>query len=137
MAKTLQQILGYENLCGVITDPKAAVPDDILPPSFFNYAAAKKAEGNTGKYLRIEGTRQTARLVEYGAASVRRKLKGVSEMPIVLMHSHEHIVHDVNTLNDLRAMDSPALQERGVQEIDRQTVAFRKLFDLLRINAVF
>lgn len=137
MAKTLQQILGYENLCGIISDPKAAIPDDILPPSFFNFAGSVKTEGNTGKYTKVDGTRQVARLVQYGSASVRRKLKGVSEKPIVLMHSHEHIMHDVNTLNALRAMDSPALQERGVQEIDRQTVAFRKYFDMLRLNAVF
>ena len=137
MSKTIEQILGFENLTGLITDPLGGVPGDLIPAGFTNTAGARQVAGNTAKYTKVDGTRETARLVQYGGPSVKRGLKNVSEVPVVLMHTHEHINHEMSTLTALRNYDNPQLQARGQVEVDRQTAGFRSLFNNLRMSAIF
>lgn len=137
MAKTLQQILGFENLTGLIQDPRGGVPADLIPAGFMEVRQAKQVAGNTSKYIRVDGSRHTARLVQYGSASVKRQLRGTSEVPTVLMHTYEHINHEMHTLTALRQVDNPQLQARGQQEVDRQTAEFRRTLNNLRVSSVF
>jgi len=88
MAKTLQQILGYENLTGVVEDPKGGIPERVLPPGFTSIR--RSCEGNTAKWLAFKGTRKTSRLLQYGAASRRRDMAGIIERTAVMIHSFEH-----------------------------------------------
>lgn len=135
MAKTLQQILGARNLVGVIQGIKGGVPTDILPASFMRIT--RRVEGDHCTYTKIEGTRKTARMVLYGSPSRNRNLKGVSEVPIKLIHTAEHIIHKPVTLLNLKNMDNENKQKLGRMEITRQSREFRQLFDNLRMAAVF
>ena len=137
MSKTLEQILGFENLTGLIQDPRGGVPAELIPPGFTNTAGAQQVAGDSAKYTKVAGTRQTARLVQYGSPSVKRGLKNVSEVPVKLMHTHEHINHEMRVLTALRQYDNPQLQMRGQQEVDRQTAGFRMLFNNLRASTIF
>lgn len=135
MAKNIRQILGSKNLTGVIQGIKGGVPADILPPAFLR--RTRTIEGNTCTYRKVEGTRQTARMVQYGSASVRRSQKGVSELPVTLIHSFENQIHDPNVLLNLTQIGSESKQRLGRDEIARQTRSFRVLFDNLRVSSVY
>src|SRR5689334_2482857 len=110
MSKSIQQILGYQSLCGIIQNPKGGIPANVLPPEFFSIT--KPVVGNTGTYTRVQGNRQVATIVAYGSPSQRRELKGISEIPVVLLHSHEHHYHPVEILNALRNYDNPTVKQQ-------------------------
>lgn len=133
MAKTLEQILGAKNLTGVITAVKGGVPE-VMPPAFFR--PTRTVEGNKCTYRKVEGTRQTARLVQWGAPSVNRGLKGVSEVPVTLLHSKEHIFHDPYVLMNLQNYANESKQKLGQAEIARQTGEFKRLFTNLRVSTI-
>jgi len=135
MAKSLQQIIGYKNLTGIITSKPGGVPTAQLPPAFTSFT--KPVEGDSGEYTKVEGNRRTARLVHYGAPSMRRELKGVSTVKVGLMHTFEHIVHNSAVLNQLRQFDNPAVQRRGEAVVAIETANFIRLFSNLRISAIY
>ena len=135
MAKTLQEVLGFENLTGVITDPKGGVPDDIIPPEFMSIT--KGIEGDTATYTKVAGNRQTARLVHKGNPSVRTKLAGVSEIPVKLMNTFEHQFHKADTLIQLRNFENESIQQKGMAEVARQVALFRQRFNNLRMSTIY
>ena len=128
---SLESVLGAETFLGIINTVKNGTPSDIVDPGF--YTVHEVAElGNTGTYTKVEGTRQTARAVRYGSPSKRREQDNVTEVPVTLIHTFEHIVHKPIVLRRLRMFDSPQQQARGTKEIDRQTKTFLQLFINLR-----
>ena len=132
MAKTLQQIIGAENLVGVIQGIKPGVPS-VLPEAMLR--PTDRVNGNIGTYLKVEGTRKTARLVYYGGPSVGRKMKGVTEVGVALMHFLENNMHKPTTLMNLKAIGSEIRQKMGRDEIARQTGSFKQLFVNARTSA--
>jgi hypothetical protein len=135
MAKQVEQILSADNLTGRINKIVGGVPDNILPPGFFTVSAT--CEGNQTSYTKVDGTRQTARAVMFGAASVQRALQGISEARVTLLHTFEHIHHPAATLLNLRNEDNPGKQKLGRQSIARQVKTFGEYFRNLRISAVY
>jgi hypothetical protein len=134
---TLQNILGAKRLNGLIQSVMGGVPE-VLPPGF--WASPSNTEtvvGNRGEYLRVEGTRQTAQLVHYGSPSKRRSMKGVSEVPITLLHTLESIQVKPTALTQLMAEGNEALQNMGAASIAREVGNFGQLFKNLRISAVY
>lgn len=133
MAKTLEQILGYVYLTGLVEDIKTGIPK-VLPEAFWN------VKGETlydqGRYTRYSGTRRTARRVEYGSPAHRRKLSDIGSFDVKLLHLYEHIELDVKTYQSLRAYTDYAVQNMGQQEVDRQALQFRTLFDNTRLSSV-
>ena len=134
MAKSIQQILGYEAMLGVVNEIKSGVPD-VIPPAFLT--PKRTVEGNRGQYVKVEGTRQTARAALYGSPSQRREQDGVSTQAVTLIHAFEHHFHLPNVLADIKSTDSPERQQRGEQEIDRQTGLFFRRFGNLRLSAFY
>jgi hypothetical protein len=142
MAKTLQQIIGGDNLCGVIEGVKPGLSTDLLPPEFFNLT--KTVDGDTGKYTKVNGNRKTARLVQYGSPAKNRELTGLTEVPVKLMHSLESVFHHPSVLMNLLSVEGAVLangmtakQKLGADEIARQTRDFAQLFQNLRTAAIF
>lgn len=127
--KTIQQLLSAMNMIGTIQGIRSGIPNPF-PPEFFSMT--RTVTGDYGTYTLIEGTRETARMVQYGAPSVRRALKGVKVVPVKLIHSFEHQFHDPMVLQNLLRYDRPEVQQLGSMEIARQTAEFRQLFDNLR-----
>lgn len=134
MATTIREILSGANLIGVIQKTKSGIPEGLLPPAFL--ATRKTTLGNAGHYIRVDGNRQTARLVTYGSPSVRREQKGVSRIPVNLLHTFEHQMHEPIVLQHLLSVNGGE-QQLGRDEIARQVGAFRKLFDNLRLAAIY
>lgn len=133
--KTLREILGARNLCGVIEEVKGGLAEDILPPSFLR--STRTVEGDHCTYRKVQGTRKTARLVHYGSPSQKRNLSGISEQAVKLVHAFEHIHHNPTTLMSLQQMESETKQKLGMQEVSRQTKEFKQLFLNLRVASVF
>jgi hypothetical protein len=133
MPKTLHQILGGRNLCGVIERIKPGIPMDILPAGFSR--VTRTIKGHVGTYFKVTGTRKTAKLATYGSPSKTRELTGVEEMPITLFHTIENISHKAATLMNLKSLNDQE-QRLGEAEIARQTAEFKQLFTNLRMAAV-
>lgn len=133
MAKTLHQILGSETLTGVIQTVKPGVPK-AMPDPF--YAVNRRIEGDQGTYTRVNGHRQTARLVARGSKARVRDRKGIAEVPVKLATMFEQMTHEAAVLHNLRNYENEARQRLGVAEISRHTRDFRGYFENLRISMV-
>ena len=133
MSKTIEDVLSAPNLIGVIQNTKTGLLD-VLPPGL--NTPGKVILGDQGTYTRVDGVRKTARLAQYGAPSRRRNLTGVSEIPVRLIHTAEHIVHNPIVLQNLLSVEG-SRQQLGRMEIARQTRDFRILFDNLRLAAIY
>jgi hypothetical protein len=133
-SKSIEQILNYKTLLGVINDPQGGVPTDLLPSALFGFT--RRVEGVTGSYTRIKSTRRSATVVPYGSPSVRVNQQDVSEIPVRLLHTNEHIMHHATVLAQLRNFDNYEMQNLGSQLVAYQTAEFRRRFDNLRTNVV-
>lgn len=130
---TIQELLAAQNMLGVIQSIKSGIQNPFDPALM---ALTRPCTGDSGTYTKLEGTRQTARAVAYGAPSVRRELKGLAVTPVKLIHSFEHQFHEPVVLQNLLQFDRPEVQRLGEQEVARQTGIFRTLFDNLRVASL-
>lgn len=133
MSQTLDQIIGGQNLTGVIQGTTTGVPN-VFPAGF--YQVEKTVDGDTGEYVRVEGTRATARIAAYGSPSQQREMKNISKVPVKLIHTIESIYFRPSVLVNLTEYNSPGKQQLGIVEVTRQTREFRRLFDNLRVAAL-
>jgi hypothetical protein len=74
MAVNIETILASRNLIGMIQSVMSGVPADLMPPAF--YKPSRTCEGNRGTYFKVKGTRQTARIVQYGGPSKAASWRG-------------------------------------------------------------
>lgn len=132
MAKSLEQVLGYVYLSGLIEDVKTGIPD-VLPPAFWSTRSTTTKD--QGRYTRYGGTRRTARRAEYGASSRRRDLSPVGVFDVKLLHLFEHIQLNMVDYRSLRDYTNYGPQHQGVQELARQALQFKTLFDNARVAA--
>lgn len=133
MANNLQSILGYVTLTGMIEKIRSGVPNPF-PPAFFK--EGKRCIGDAGRYTEVTGTRQTARVVAYGAPALARGLRNVASRDVKLLHTLEKQPLDPITLQMLRNYDNYNEMQLGKQELARQTKEFAQLGQNLRITAV-
>jgi hypothetical protein len=134
VARALEQILGYVYLTGLIEAIKTGIPD-LLPPAFYN--TKSQTVKDQGLYTRTEGRRTLARRVEYGAPAVERELQTIGTLPVKLVHQFEFINLKVTDYMSLRNYTDYNQQNLGLQEIDRQAVQFRTLFDNSEKAAIY
>lgn len=138
MTKAIEQVLGADNLSGLIQGVVSGVPDDLLPAGFMPGGGnVRQVDGAAATYHKVEGTRQTARLVHYGAPSVKRSLQGITEVPVKLIHTFEHQHHTPATMMNLMEEGNQAKQRMGAQTVARQVGEFGRLFQNLRISSVY
>ena len=129
---TLEEILKFQNMLGTIQAVKSGVPNPFDPALLMT---TTPVEGDYGEYRKVEGNRALAQRVAYGAPSKKVTQKDVSEVPVKLIHSFEHIDHKMAVLNNLMS-DSGERQALGEQEIGRQAQEFKARYMNLRITAV-
>ena len=134
MAKSLEKILDWKQLTGVIQDTRGGVPSEWLPPAFLTMT--KPVASDSASYTKISSSRKTARLVHRGSPSKARSLSGVSEVPVKLAHFFEHVIHRSELYAALRNYDRPDIQAQGQAEIDRKTREFKQIFDNTRLSMI-
>ena len=132
MAKAIEALLHVDNFLRTIIKVTAGIPDGILPPRLFK--PTDKTLGNTGFYYKVEGTRQVAQQVAYGAPSRSMVGKGVSKVPVTLMHAFENFPHDPNLIAILKSIDG-ATQKRGAEIVGRKIAELTTRFQNLRLAA--
>jgi hypothetical protein len=133
MAKSLEEVLGYLPLTGVIQAIKTGIPS-ALPEAFWRIK--KQVPGVSGRYTMVKGTRTVAPINAYGSPALRAPQKGIEVKDVKLLHAFGEIVFDPLVLQTLRNYDNYEMQNLGVQEVDRQQQEFRVRFDNLRVAAV-
>ena len=133
MSKAIQDLLGYQKLCGVIQASTTGIPQ-VLPPAF--RPAPEKTFGDSGRYMQVTGTRATARLAAYGSPAKLRELKNIAKRDVKLMHAFELIQLDPMMYQSLHSYTSYDQARYPVeQEVNRQLREFRKYFENLRTAA--
>lgn len=126
---TLQDILGYVSLLKTVEEVRTGIPD-VLPKEF--ESTTEDVLGDSGRYVSTLGTRQTAKVVEYGAPALDRKLMDIGDRPVKLLHSYEQINLKPLVLQQLRNYENYDVQRMGMQEVGRQTKQFVYKFTNLR-----
>lgn len=134
MAYSLEQLLSYPYLTGIIEAVKTGVPD-VLPEGF--QAKGKQVMGNAGRYTQVSGTRNTAKRTEYGSPSVNRALSALSERDVKLHHGKENIVLNPLLYQTLRNYTDLNQQNMGRDEVERQLKQFKAVFDNARLSMVY
>ncbi|RLC38155.1 hypothetical protein DRH27_02955 [Candidatus Falkowbacteria bacterium] len=132
--KTIEQILHYKNIMGVVDAIKGGLPTDIVPARMLQ--PTKRVPGNKGTYYKRTSTRKVARTVKYGAPSTLRSMEGIADVPVNLFHSYEHINHDPNLLPMLKSLDG-GTQKLGAEIVAKEAADFTQLFHNLRLAAWF
>lgn len=132
MAKSLEQVLGYVALTGLIQRIKSGIPNP-LPEKFMTMT--KDVIGDSGRYTQVTGQRKVARSVRYGAAALNRTLKDVAYRDAKLVHGFEQQNLPPLILQRLRQYDNYDLQRMGMLEVARQTKEFVQLFINKRVAA--
>src|SRR5574343_62992 len=92
MSKMLAQLLAPDNLIGAVQTVVNGIPEDILPPAFFN--VTERFSGNQGRYIKTAGTQQAATVVNYGSPAAMRKKWGLGSVPVTPLHTFESITFD-------------------------------------------
>lgn len=130
---TYQQILGGENLTGLVQGIKtglvAKVPEPFMVPT-------RNVEGDTATYRRVNGNRRLARLCHFGSPAKRRGLVGIDEVPVKLIHSFESQGLPESVMSNLVQAATNQADAMGRQEVARQTAEFKRYFTNLRLAAV-
>ena len=129
----LGQILGSENLIGVIKRIASGLPNPF-PPAFFTLT--EDVVKDYAKVRTTTGQRKAAKSSPYGSPAIKAEKAGADERTVKLVHSFEYQQHGVDTLINLNQMDNPVLQDRGKKEVARQTFEFAQRFQNARISMV-
>jgi hypothetical protein len=126
---SLEQILYFRNLTGVIESIKAGIPCP-LPDAMLK--SHKQVSGNRAEYFKITGTRQVARIVQYGSPAQRQGLREVDSVPITLMHSFEDMAWPLSLMIALTQMSELKKDAKGTEQAEYQSRNFKKRFVNLR-----
>lgn len=134
MAYGLNEILNYVPLTKSVEGVKTGVTD-VLPDAFFNIT--ENVPGNKAKYIVYQGTRQTARILEFGAPPRQSHKKDIDEQSITLLHSSEELQFKDELLTILRMWDKYDHQHMWAKEqIALHGANHRQRFDNLRKTVV-
>ena len=128
MAKSLQELLGYTTLTGLIQATVPGVPD-VLPPSFDSFS--KNVLMDRGEYTKRTGNRGVARRQKFGAPPVKRNLRDISTQGVILAHFIEEQEYNAQQLMTLRKYDSYE-QDQQYEEVRSQVAYFNDYFDNLQ-----
>lgn len=133
MAQTLEQILGYQFLCGTIEAIKTPIMD-VLPAQF--NTVKESTLDDSGRYTVVKASRLTTRRTAYGSASHKRSLFPIGSRDVKLYHSFEHIDFDTKTMRNLRKVNDYQIQKQGIDEVARQAALFKRLFENTRLQMI-
>lgn len=117
---SLKDVLGAPQLCGSFETVKTGIPD-VYPPEYYN--VDNNVEGDKGSYFQVQGQRQLAEIASYGSSSTTTQMKGVTEVPVILLHVVKNLTLPMTKFMGLIRKDSAGsnllIDEKGVQEISR------------------
>jgi len=135
MAKTLEQILGFETLTRTITDPAGGVPTIDLPAGFFTLTTP--VAGRNSSYKKVRSTRAVSQLTDYDGSSKEVDTPAEGETLVTLLHSKESIRHQAVLLQQLTGAQNPARQQKAIETVARRTAEFRRRFQNHRLASVY
>lgn len=129
---TLEQILGFRNLSGVVQAIKSGVPNPFEGTGFMN--PGRQFSGNKAEYYKITGTRRTARIVQYGSPAQRRELREIDLIPVTMAHTLESQQWPMAMMVALTHMTDLGHDAKAEQQAEYQSREFKRLFSNTRIT---
>lgn len=133
MAKSLEELLGYHTLTGLIQVEMPGVPD-VLPPSFD--AFKQEVLMDDGEYTRQHGNRAVARRVRFGSPGRKRNIDPVDVQPVRLLHFKDELELEAKVMMKLRALDSYQ-QDKAFTQVAAKVKYFNEYFTNLRKTIKF
>lgn len=133
MAKSLDELLGYRTLTGLIQATVPGVPD-VLPAAFDSFT--KQVLMDDGEYTVNYGNRANARRVRFGADARKRGLNKVGIEQVQLLHWKEEIEFEAKVMMKLRSLDSYE-QDKNYEQVTAQVAFFNEYFTNLRKTIKF
>lgn len=130
----MNQILGGVAMTSAAQNVKRGLLN-VLPEGFLNIT--RRVVGNSVKWNSIEGSRELARLAQYGAPAQLVGKKGITQAQATLAHVFEQMTHDPLVLQNMQRADAAELQDLAVDEIDRQTADFMERCNSLRVAMAY
>lgn len=128
MAKSLEELLGYRTLTGLIQATVPGVPD-VLPASF--NGTSKKVLMDDGEYTVTKGNRAVARRVKFGAPAKKRGLNEIAVQPVKLLHFRDEFELEAKVMMKLRGFDSYE-QDKAYDMVAMQIAWFNQFYENLR-----
>lgn len=135
MSKTLEQILNYRVVTGVVRDKAGGVPSDLLPPQFLT--ANRSVDTRQVSVDVVESSRQTAKLVGPGSPAASRGLQKVESRSFTIPRFAEEITIEGDTLLHLRGLGTSNQQDRGASYVDFQLAEKARRFTNTRTAMIF
>lgn len=105
MSRAIQDILGWVALTRAVEAVRDGVPNPF-PNWLFTVRGEDKILGNSVKFNRTYGSRETARVVEYGAPPRHRELQDEELSEVKFLHTGEERQFSPNILSMLRDYES-------------------------------
>lgn len=132
---SLQDILGWVALTKAVNAIKDGIPNPF-PPWLFTVRAMDRVIGNTVKFNRIYGTRQTARVIKYGAAPRHRELQKEELIEAKFLSLGEERIFDPLILTLLRDYERYDNSQKAMRLVANNVQTMGTLFGNARILAV-
>jgi len=133
MATTLEDLIGYEVLTGVIQSPDDGIPN-IWPASFMS--TTQNVDGKDAKWLKVASTRRNARAVNYGSASRKAGQSSGTPMAAECVHFFEHITFEPAILEAIGRLEDPRQLDKARSWINFQLSDFKLKFINSRISSL-
>lgn len=127
---TLDQILHFRNLTDMVLAVKSGIPNPLGPEW---YAVDRRVSGNMTEFFRVNGNRQLARLVEYGAPAVNLELQGVELVGNKMVHLYQSQQWPMTIMTNLTKMNELAKDAKGRQQAEFQSMLFKGRISRTRI----
>lgn len=120
--KALEDIIGITPLTKALRATTSGIPNPF-PAEFSTVNARNRILGDRAKWIRVYGSRATAKFARYGAPGRRVPLQPIATQPARMMYTALEFDIDANLLNKLQSFDSYT-QDEGVDFLGYQ---FREL----------
>lgn len=130
MAKSLQDLMGYVPLCGLIQATTPGIPD-VLPPGFKNIK--KTVICDSARYTKLFGNRQTARFGVYGSPGQNIAMAELDVVDVKLFHTIETLQLDQKTFRSLRS-NLDYERDAAYEQVAYQIKYAKQRYDNLRIG---
>lgn len=129
---TLDQILHYRNLTDMVMAIKSGIPNP-LGPEWYN--VERRVSGNMTEFFRVNGNRQLAQIVEYGAPAKNVELTGVELASFKMLHLFQDQAWPMTIMVNLTKMNDLSKDQKGRQQAEFQTTMFKGRISRTRIAA--
>ncbi len=118
MGRALSDIIGYMPLTESLRTVASGIPNPF-PSEFFTVKPRNRIVGDRARYIKVKGSRKTAKFIKYGSPALRRPLEDLADAKLRMLHSVEEFQIDPLVMQQLQAFESYT-QDEGMEWLEYQ-----------------